>query len=58
MCEVMQLKKIAAISMALATGAALTKDDILFILSLIVMILNAVIEYLKSRKEKKREESE
>jgi len=53
----MQLKKIAAISMALATGAALTKDDILFILSLIVMILNAVIEYLKSRKEKKEEKS-
>ena len=52
------MKKIAAISMALATGAALTKDDILFILSLIVMILNAIIEYLKSRKEKKREESE
>ena len=58
MHEVMRLKKIAAISMALATGAALTKDDILFILSLIVMILNAVIEYLKSRKEKKKEESE
>ena len=51
------MKKIAAISMALATGAALTKDDILFILSLIVMILNAIIEYLKSRKEKKKRRS-
>ena len=52
------MKKIAAVSMALAAGSALTKDDILFILSIIVMILNAIIEYLKSRKEKEKEGSE
>jgi len=47
------MKKIAAVSMALAVASSVTKEDILFILSVIVMILNAVIEYLKMRKEKK-----
>jgi len=47
------MKKVAAVSMALAVGSAITKEDILFILSVIVMILNAIIEYLKMRKEKK-----
>jgi len=52
------VKKLAAVSMGLAVGAALTKEDIIFILSVIVMIINAVIEYLKARREMETSKSD
>jgi len=52
------MKKLGIPAVALAIAGYLTKEDILFILGLIVTILNALIEYLRYRREKKVKEEE
>ena len=44
------MKKLAAVNMGFVALGALTYQDWLFILSIIIGVLNLVLEYLKSRK--------
>ena len=46
------LSKVAIFS---SIGAAISKDDIIFIISIIVTILNLIMEYMKRRKNGKLE---
>jgi len=52
------MKKLGIPAVALAVAGFLTKEDILFILGLIVTVINAVIEYLRYRREKRLKEEE
>lgn len=47
------MKALSCTAIASSVGAAITKEDILFILAVVVTIINLVIEYLKSRKDGK-----
>ncbi len=44
------MKTLSTIAITSAVGAAISKDDIIFIISIVVTILNLVMEYLKRRK--------
>jgi len=52
------VRKVAAVSVVLAAASALTKEDVIFILSVVVMVLNAVIEYLKMRQQREKSKRE
>ena len=44
------MKKLAAVNMGFVALGGLTYQDWLFILSIIIGVLNLILEYLKSRK--------
>jgi len=43
-------KALSILGVAVGSGSAITKDDLLFILGLVVTIINAVIYYLEHKK--------
>lgn len=49
-------KTVSCASTALALSSAITKEDIIFILSLLVMLINGILEYLRSRNDGKKVE--
>jgi hypothetical protein len=47
------MKKLAVAAITAAAAAAVTKEDLVFLLSIIITVINAIIEYLRSKRDAK-----
>ena len=48
-------KTIGMASISMAGASAVTKEDFIFILSILMMVVNAILEYLRTKKNNKKE---
>lgn len=51
------MKEVTALATASGITTLITKEDAVFVITLLITFLNFMLEYLKNRKEKKKEET-
>lgn len=52
----MKIKAVNVLSIGASTASAITKDDVIFIISVLIIVLQAVMAYLGKKKESKEDE--